>query len=826
MHKRLYSKLYVNKNREEGSEKIYLGYQNNTTEYPLPKDRETYFHIPPYTEPVVLADSSLIIDGALGGSFPAVSDRIFESRRNYGNTSNHGSPSEIPDGTWFCSWLYRNPSTGISKWYDRYFDPKKFNFDLARPETFNGSDYILNAPPVFQASGNDVIYDVPSTTVLEPTVLYKYFHIGEKTAESILTTFGGVSGEHILLDIRDWPSYKTGSYPIEITSGASPIDLFPDPVSSQVVLSSGLGFKHNHDVNAYINWNQNYIPSHDFTLGVWCESGNWDLCPSTQIVGNYSAKGGFGIFVDTLKTYPFFVIPETKYGHLIFLNQKSQGFLDKVVTSQLSAQTLKIPELITLDSNDCVYVCSDGDTPSLYKMDHGGNILAKRNISLSADEVPISLMWDPIADNITLTTTKSIRKYSQLITPISQTTKVLNLSSGYAASAFSYNSTLGTYSLSTVANALDLTFIEDTSWSILNDNNIYKNGQMFLSASGGATNLQVDPNGNLWVLHGNNNVSVFDPTVEEPFQPPLFSFTVGTDIYRSEKHLSFINTYDRTTLTDEWRSVIYYKDSRYIYTNTLDGKISNIVDISPFVNYKVARQLGQDPYKFLYGSKGDFTGYETKRVFNSLNPHKQIVVKAALRDKSSSGYLYKTFKCSAPIEDWDYNIWKHIILTHKNRTLTLYVNGIKQTSFEYSGQYELSFEQQPSLFFGSPLGVNNGLNKELGSVTCLFNGTIGDVKFYDYSIDPTNFEIFLRAGIAAEDILWSLPIPSVSYVEQIERMYKNKLPGSKSSFYNIKLSGTNIKDPTTRSLIEEQIKKNVAEVSPMHADLVKVTWIG
>ena len=156
----------------------------------------------------------------------------------------------------------------------------------------------------------------------------------------------------------------------------------------------------------------------------------------------------------------------------------------------------------------------------------------------------------------------------------------------------------------------------------------------------------------------------------------------------------------------------------------------------------------------------------------------------------------------------------------------MYFNGIKQTSFDYSGRYELSFEQQPALYIGSPLGVSNGLNKEIGSVVSLFNGMIGDVKFYNYCIFETNFDMFLRSGIAAQDMIWSLPIPTISYIETIERMFKNKIPGSKSNFYNIKLSGTNIIDQTTRALIEEEIKRIVAEISPIHADLVKVVWIG
>lgn len=830
MHKRTYNKLFVNTNREEGSEKIFLGYQNDTTEYLLRKDNETYFNIPPYTTPISLADSTLIIDGATGGLFPAVSDRIFESRKNYGNVSNHGTPSEIPDGTWFCSWLYENPTSGSLQWMDRYFNPKQLNFNVVESETFNGFNYVLNAPAVFQASENTVIYDTPSTMFFEPGVLYKYFHLGEKAAQDILLSFGGISGDRLLLNITDWKASQTGTYPVTITSSTSSDSLFPNPKGSQVILSSALGFEHNNNVDAFINWNKNYIPSHDFTLGFWCKSSQWSTCPSTQLFGNFSARGGFGVFVDTLKTYPYFVIPETTYGHLLLINQESQGFLDKVVVSELSALDLRIPSIASIDSEDCVVVCSLSSTtsedPILYKLDHVGNLLAKTtvDISLSAGEFPVSLLIDA-KDNVILTTNQTIYTYDSVLTLSAQQTQILTLPSNKAASAFTYDIANGTYELVTVPNAIDVKYIQDTEWAIFVDGILYKDKVPFLSADNGFTNLQIDPNGRIWTLHGNNNVSVYDPN-GLAFQNPLFSFTVGADYPHEKKHLSFINTYNRSKLTNEWVSVIYYEDSHYIYTNTLEGRVSNIVDINPFIDYKVTRRLQQNTDAFKYGSDGDFTGYERKRVFNALTSYNQIVIKAALRDKLTSQYTYKVFKSGIAINDWDPETWKHVILTHKNRTLTLYFNGIKQTSFDYSGRYELSFEQQPALYIGSPLGVSNGLNKEISSLTSLFNGMIGDIKFYNYCISETNFDMFLRSGIAAQDMIWSLPIPTISYIETIERMFKNKIPGSKSNFYNIKLTGTNIKDPTTRALIEEQIKKIVAEISPIHADLVKVVWIG
>jgi hypothetical protein len=815
MSDRIYNKLYVNKNREEGSEKIFLGYQTNTTEFTLYKDQETYFNIPAYTTRVALVDTTLGIDGATGGSFPAVSDRIFESRKNYSRVSNNGSPSEFPDGTWFCSWLYRDPVSNALIWKDRYFNASSLASISVDPDTTNGKYYILNVPASFIPTTNSPIYDATSEMVLEPSVLYKYFHIGEKTAQNILTTFKGLSSQHLLFEITDWKSgnattSSTIVYPITVMSSASSADLYPVIDTSQIVLSSTLGFEHNKNVEAYIDWNPSYIPSHEFTIGLWCKSNDWSMCPSTQLIGNYSANGGFGISVETNKTYPFFVIPEINYGHLIFINQEFTGYIDKPTPVNLRGG------FVAIDSNNNSIYCSLSG--NVYKTDHLGNVLATNNISFLSSEAFISLVCDG-NDNVNITTSNAVYVLDNTLT-FSLSTSQFNLNN--ASSAFTQGNDT---QLITLSGALDLKYIEKDQYAILTDGNLYKNRTIFLSADGGFTNLQVDPNNMLWLLHGTNNVSVFDPN-GIAFQQPSLSFTVGTDSVHSNKYFSFINIYNRDTLESNWVSVIFYGDSHYIYSNMLDGRVFNITDITPFINFKSARQLNQNPDNFAYGCNGDFTGYERKRIFNYGQPKNQLVINASLKDKTSSTFKCKQYKANVSIDDWNNKTWKHIILTHKNKSFTLYVNGIEQSSFSYSGKYELTYEHQPFMYIGSPLGVYKGLNNEVGSIVSLFNGVLGNVVFYDYSLTPIQFNMFLRANIAAEDIIWSLPIPSAQYIEKIERMFKNKLPGSKSNFYNIKLSGTSITDPSTRTIVEEQIKQIVAKIAPSYTDLVKIIWLG
>ena len=56
-------------------------------------------------------------------------------------------------------------------------------------------------------------------------------------------------------------------------------------------------------------------------------------------------------------------------------------------------------------------------------------------------------------------------------------------------------------------------------------------------------------------------------------------------------------------------------------------------------------------------------------------------------------------------------------------------------------------------------------------------------------------------------------------------MFKNKMPGSKSTYFNISLGGTNITDVKTRSIIELEIRAIVEQIKPSYANFLSVVWI-
>ena len=260
----------------------------------------------------------------------------------------------------------------------------------------------------------------------------------------------------------------------------------------------------------------------------------------------------------------------------------------------------------------------------------------------------------------------------------------------------------------------------------------------------------------------------------------------------------------------------------------MKGRTNKVIDILSLFDLHTIQMLKQNQENMDFFGRGDFTGYEYRRVFNNLSPFKntpQVVVRSTLKDASKKDLPYTLFKGYYSTNQWNYDSWQHLILTSKNKHISLYSNGNLVLDLPYAGNYEQSYELQPALFIGTPVGTQYGFNEEISRTTAIFNGLIQDVKMYDYAIDPTKLEMFQRSSIPAQNIYWTLPTPSIQYVETIERMFKNKIPGSKSTFFNIKLCGTKVTDPKARLMIEQELRSLVEEIKPVYANFLKVNWV-
>ena len=466
MKSRDYYKLFSTNNREQGSEKLLLGYVADQTQILLKKDSNTWFHIPFQASSILLSSAGLIENGAIGGPFPAAADRIFQSRKNYNNQTNNGKLLSAENtGTWFCSWLYEN-SEGNLEWYDRYYNPDGF---------------IKNSDLLF-ASLSSMFVDVPSEMSLDPGVLYQYYHVGENTANALLNTVQNqISSNIVAFNLSEWGNSNIDSISdnssVSVQSEAPSNVLYPSLIEPQRTNAKFISFNHNYNVNCLMPYKAELNPTENFTLSFWTRSDDWETCPSTQLVGNFSSNGGFGVFVESLSSFPIFIVPETHYGHIFIVNEKGSGIADKVATRGFGLSAC--PRFVGIDSNGYIVYCHDDNTGTVYKIDHLGNSLASTKTTAnlfsfdSYTEKPLSLLIGQNDDVYVVTDTK-VYIFDTNLKLKSKTIK--NTSTG-SSFAFKPNQFGTAVELVTDDQSTDLKFHDQIKWSI-DKSDLHLNSEM------------------------------------------------------------------------------------------------------------------------------------------------------------------------------------------------------------------------------------------------------------------------------------------------------------------------------------------------------------
>jgi hypothetical protein len=819
---REYYKIFAGTNQEQNNEKIHLGYEASTTELVLKKDQTTFFHIPYFATTQHIQDSNLIGAGAVPGPIPAGADRIFKKQGGYGNSTPWGDTKQRQDGTWLCSWLYALSSES-PQWLDRYYNPGNLSYQEALSQGINILAYQKHDP---------VYYDVPSTLTLESGVWYQYFHQGEKTAAEFIKTFAGDDKTKLRLELDNWQNLNpetTNPIDSSIYNNSVIINNFQQKWTSTEA-SPGyidrdiLSFNNNDFIDCRVTYNNDYNISNEFTLAFWVKNNNWAESPSTQLIGNLN-RGGYSLFFDNLKYYPFFVISETTYGHFFLFNQEGQIYNEKnsqVILGQpinfFNVHINSEGELVGVEGPTSSDILATKINYKIYKFNHLGEIQTltrdQNNNTTSVVGIPKLSILDGNNNTIVITTSGTYTFDQDLILTsyLSSQPYIQN-----EQACFDYTGTLVRQ-----PNCLDIKFDSNNiKWYIGLTGQLYYDGTLYTGITD-ATNLHIDPNGDLWILAGKNVVYKINTTSKQIET----TFNVGTDApVVDTKNISFIYSYTRSTQTKTWYALIYHSNEQTLYQVTLDGIIKQSIYLPQKLNILETETARQDRDALTFLSKGDFTGYEQKRIFNKVlyNNQIQLQFKIAVNPPTLTN-KNSIYKISVPASYLANNEWHLIVATLKNKKLSLYIDNYLRDTIALDPELDLSYIYKNNLFIGCPAGKSENLNKEINSQSLIWDGYIDTIRIYDYAIDESFIQYFIKEKIQGNDITWDIITAPLQYVESIDQFFKHRVPGHKSNFFNIKINQSKITDPQLREIIENDVRAALLEIIPVNTELLGIEW--
>lgn len=809
---REYYKIFAGTNQDKNVEKLHLGYQASTTEITLKKDNTTFFHVPFFAETQHIQDSNLVGAGAIPGPIPAGADRILKKLAGYGNTTPWGEPKQRQDGTWLCSWLYA-VSSETPQWLDRYYNPGNLSYQEALNQNINILSYQKHDP---------VYYDVPSTLTLESGVWYQFYHQGEKTAADFIKTFAGNNKSRLRLDIDDWQLLDPNTQSL-LDNSIYNNDITVDNFKTNWVTTEQtpgyldrniLSFNNNDFINCQVTFSDNYNLKDEFTLAFWVKSNNWSESPSTQFLGNLN-RGGYSLFFDNLKYYPFFVISETTYGHFFLFNQEGLIYTEK--NSQIVlGQPVNFFNVHV--SNEGQLIGIETTTNRVYKYNHLGEVLSlcrdENNNLVTMNGEPKLSVLDGNNSTIVITTSGTYTFDQDLL-----------LTSFLSSQPYTSNEQI-CFNLSGVLvrqpNCLDVKFDSNNAkWHIDLAGKLYKDNILYPSIIN-ATNLHIDPNNDLWVLAGTNLIYKLDTTTLKIKS----TFYVGTDApVVDTKNISFIYTYTRSTQEKNWYAMIYHSNEKTLYQVTLDGIVRQSIFLPQKLNILEPVTSRQDRDALTFLSKGDFTGYEWKRIFHKVLYNNQIQIQFKIAANSptltNKNIIYKL---SVPVNFLTNNEWHLIVATLKNKKLDLYINNFLRDSLKLDPEFNINYIFKNNLYIGCPAGKSDNLNKEINSQSLIWDGYIDSIKIYDYAIDDSFIQYFIKEKIEGDDIIWNIITAPLQYIESIDRFFKHRVPGNKSNYFNIKINQSEITDPKLRETIENDIRTALLNVIPKNTELLNIEW--
>lgn len=786
---RNYNAIFAGRRQEQGYEKLHLQYDCYSTPFTFYQGKTTWFHTPqdmyPYQR-LNIKTTKLIEAGAVAGNHPLKSDKVFKKLANYKTTSNQGHSTGEQTGQWLCAWLSGGNSKDIRPiWVDRFFNPTRNTPFEALSATEGNVQYI----PSFDCYNLNLgVVDVPSNLTFEPGCWYAYSRIGKTDSLQYIKSLSPTLVQKNLDNYKSW--------------NGSDIDA---TVDKNITTYSFDGNKYG-----FFDIDNSIFTNNIFTVCFWAKSHDWTRPMGFQIGGNYNDYG-LGIF-NHFQVTPF--IFYTRNGAILAYNTNIT--LTDTFDSALSTFG-NASFVLRRDPLNTFHVLTD--RMRLVEYD-AREVIVDATDALSASNKNIIYATNDEARGYVLYSDSSLSAVdlvSNLLYPVSA-----NIVIGRRSDA------------KEVIRALDgkLIIIDGTS-SIARDDYIYFlsggiicNYNTFtgtlcsvVGSKGTFSVFNIDKFNNLWACD-NEFIAKYDAHQELIFTTSLTASSSVSITPPDIKNITFVETFYNGELQESVLvtasgsnnvNLIAFKlnyDGDILSTKLIDtnGNFnSNIEPVNHNFNYSYLS------YRY---SPGTFT-FRT-RLYNQFN-NEDIEIPSVSVDSNDLESGYHHFA---------------ITLNPVKGSLKLYLDGelYDQTGFE-AMKYNYIPLLSNRIFVGATPFYNgvllsNILDKDKNLKTSYFVKDLEIENLYMYTSELDYFDIGMhyKEKLPPNDIVFDIPSGKRNFQDVITRYFKQKVPGAKSTLYNVYIND-NILDDVCRNRLSVAIINKLKDITPAYSKLNALTWV-
>jgi len=793
---RQYRKLFTGANQTGGHDNIAVSYEAYTSQRIFDPDKLTYFHAPqdifPYQQ-LNIKDTGLIESGAIAGNHPLKADKIFKKQANYKYNSSFGNTLDEQSGTFLCTWLSGAENSDTRPiWIDRYYFPERASFLTAlTSQTYFYINYKSKDDCLRQEipQQNQVVVDIPSRFVFEPGILYAYHHVGKKTTNALISALQ----DHLFE--TNMTLYRNTTY---------------DFLSGTQIQNEGV--EYIFDGYRYGKSNKITFPNilNQFTVSFYMKANNWKDQFGHQIIGNYINDGFCINNTNYITPFIYFSSPsaiEVYNTDLQFIEKKSfnTGVNNVVRYDQLEDY------FVFLNSNSAIRC----DT---------------NNVSLDVVSFPrlsSTRAVYPFNNNYVLVLTGGLQDDFYLV---NTDTNMLSTASAVGFNKFYVNFT-GTGYQSIVytknsGNQQGVYLIQGKSPRVLRDN-IYFAGTAGIFANklfkyntltkkytsafsfANLTDLNIGFDENIYAVHDFNKITKIDQN-----NNVLFTKTYNLSNFRFERidllsyfqgdeHKLELLLLSRSTATSAYRA------------DKLDynGNIITTVELPESLTASFFDTTG-----------GDYARYYTYYAY----PKNSLTAKIKMRNV----YNYTDVQRL----ELNYNLsgvdigYHHVAVRVDpfKGIFSFYFDGVlvRNTYFSQNNYTFTNFLKEPFVY-GSTAFFNNILLfeqlKQKDTFLCN-NIQLKNINIYNYPLDFCDINLFTKQGLEFEKIIFDIPSGRRTFLDEIEYVFKNKIPGYKTGVFDLEVKNSGIINSELKIILEKNIKQVLSKILPTYTKLRNIIW--
>lgn len=861
---RVYYKIYSGTNQKGGSDKIHLGYQANTVQLEFKPNTSTNFYFSTTSDTIPIQKASFIENGASGGYCPLASDRLYTSNKsNFGEIiqiSNIFKPVDTHENRFLCSWLRGSKTDGDKVWYDRYYNSAFYSMDQAL-----SSGYLVYNPKL--SAGSNYYFDIPSSVILTPGVLYQYYHVGNEDSSNFITSFNFKDNSGI-----------TYSSVLNVTSWDSTL------VDNSIYKNNG--FSYGNSANFMGDYweldGSNYaiFPANDVLLepnsisvSLWLNVKDWTHVNGYQIFGNYYGSG-FGLINDSQTIAPILTIINDNSQTVYNFNCRF-GQISNIVTPLSTAdyvQRLSDMSYWVFESESGRGVKYDGNNAMQGALQFNGGTIdqvetdASENLYLFSNNNNFYEIFD--RDGAFVSSGVADPNANRI--EIDLDNQVLDGTNGKKL-------VIGNCSVVDNNNVL---------WQMVGAN-LYKDADVYATI-GASSQMTCDVYNNIWIISNDDSYTKINADgtiafryyfnknplpVETNCKIPDYIKNPNQKLYDLNEDLPFlaknkstyILTYDdfqeilvdppklpplkvKKTVTQRVRAVDFINlpipnidnDVLTSVCGTSAVQYDNMVMVDMTANQAyIINQSGQLVLKLnlelllkeneiaQFRTGGDFTGYQNIRKFQK--PKNTTFSWKFLAGNDENGeQQYYNYSLKYDVSNLSSG-WHNFVFVfdNNNNLANYYIDSVKVATESFPPNLKLSYLYRAPFLLGATTVKAYTLNDYLAILDGYrFIGSVGDLKIYNLALkDGDVQQLYYASSLSPKigSLKWDMPVGYRNYIEEINEWFQFQMPTNKSKYYNINVHNLNVDDDIKADL-ELAIKNIIGKLSPAHTVLNQINF--